>query len=96
MLFDTYLSSLNVVGFRVMDGTVSINPENDAMYNVGAEILLLAEDDDAYQPNNGCYSLAALECFTNKEERPVEYEDNHLPEPILFFGWRWDVSNLIS
>ena len=41
------------VGFRSVDGTVYMNPEDDMVYNEGDEILVLAEDDDTYEPNDG-------------------------------------------
>jgi len=79
-----------------MDGTVSMNPENDMLYTLGAEILVLAEDDDTYQPNIGLYSHTAGECPKSEEECPVAYEDHRPPERILFCGWRRDMADLIS
>jgi len=84
------------VGFRAMDGTVSMNPDNDMLYNVGEEIIVLAEDDDTYKPNYGCYSLAAGEYPVSEHACPVAYEDHRPPERILFCGWRRDMADLIS
>lgn len=84
------------VGFRSVDGVVTMNPENDMVYNEDEEILVLAEDDDTYEPNDGSYSLAAGECPAGEEECPVFYDDYRPPEKVLFCGWRRDMADLIS
>jgi ion channel POLLUX/CASTOR len=73
-----------------------MNPPDDMVYNKGDEILVLAEDDDSYEPNDGSYSLAAGECPDDAEECPVPYGEYRPPEKILFCGWRRDMSDLIS
>ena len=84
------------VGFRSEDGTVTMNPPDDMVYNEGDEILVLAEDDDSYEPNDGSYSLAAGECLGDAEECPLPYDEYRPPEKILFCGWRRDMADLIS
>ena len=84
------------VGFRSADGTVRINPENDDVYQKEEEILVLAEDDDSYQPNDGMYPLTAGECPGGKEECPINNDATRSPERVLFCGWRRDMSDLIS
>lgn len=82
------------VGFRNVDGDVRLNPADDDVYREGEEILVLAEDDDSYEPNAGTYSLEAgecnegIDCPTLLMERP--------PEKVLFIGWRRDMADLIS
>lgn len=61
------------VGFRSEDGTVTMNPTDDTVYKEGDEILVLAEDDDSYEPNDGSYSLAAGQCPEGEEECPVAH-----------------------
>lgn len=84
------------VGFRSADGSVYMNPEDDMVYNEGDEILVLAEDDDTYEPNDGSYSMAAGECVGDEEECPVLYDDYRPPEKVLFCGWRRDMADLIT
>jgi len=82
------------VGFRSSDGRVRLNPENEDVYQIDEEILVLAEDDDTYEPNNGSYDVAAGECDNDEcflfDELPRE------PEKVLFVGWRRDMADLIS
>mmetsp|Transcript_10856 Transcript_10856/g.16350 ORF Transcript_10856/g.16350 Transcript_10856/m.16350 type:complete len:824 (-) Transcript_10856:1050-3521(-) len=83
------------VGFRSEDGDVRVNPVDDDVYQEGEEILVLAEDDDSYEPNDGTYPLTAGDCIGNEEECPI-YDAVRPPEKILFCGWRRDMSDLIS
>jgi len=83
------------VGFRSEDGDVRVNPLDDDVYQEGEEILVLAEDDDSYEPNDGTYPLTAGDCIGNEEECPI-YDAVRPPEKILFCGWRRDMSDLIS
>ena len=83
-------------GFRSEDGTVTMNPNDDMVYEEGDEILVLAEDDDSYEPNDGSYSLAAGQCPEGEEECPVVYDEYRPPERVLFCGWRRDMADLIS
>jgi len=82
------------VGFRSADGDVRVNPEDDDVYQEGEEILVLAEDDDSYEPNDGTYPLTAGEC--EEEECLTGYQAVRPPEKVLFCGWRRDMSDLIS
>ena len=84
------------VGFRSGGGDVRINPENDDIYQEGEEILVLAEDDDSYQPNDGLYPLTAGECAGGEEECLISNDAIRPPEKVLFCGWRRDMSDLIS
>jgi len=84
------------VGFRSEDGDVRVNPVDDDVYLEGEEILVLAEDDDSYEPNDGTYPLTAGDCIGNEEECPIYYDADRPPEKILFCGWRRDMSDLIS
>ena len=57
-------------------------------------MLVLAEDDDTYEPNDGTYSLAAGECPPDEEECPILWSVRP-PEKILMCGWRRDMADLI-
>ena len=72
-----------------------VNPTDDDVYQEGEEILVLAEDDDSYEPNDGTYPLTAGECPGDEEECSL-YEAIRPPEKVLFCGWRRDMSDLIS
>jgi len=74
------------VGFRSADGAVRINPEDDDVYEEGEEILVLAEDDDSYRPNDGTYPLTAGECTGGEVECPL-HDAIRPPEKVLFCGW---------
>ena len=82
------------VGFRNVDGDVRLNPADEDVYGEGEEILVLAEDDDSYEPNAGTYSLEAGEC-KEEEDCPMDLMERP-PEKILFIGWRRDMADLIS
>jgi len=84
------------VGFRSEDGDVRVNPMDDDVYQEGEEILVLAEDDDSYEPNDGTYPLTAGDCIVGNEEECPIYDADRPPEKILFCGWRRDMSDLIS
>lgn len=73
-----------------------MNPENEMVYNEGDEILVLAEDDDTYQPNDGSYGMTAGNCLADDESECPLFFDDLPPEKILFCGWRRDMNDLIS
>ena len=73
-----------------------VNPSDNDVYKEGEEILVLAEDDDSYEPNDGTYPLTAGECPDGAETCPVPYDATRPPERVLFCGWRRDMSDLIS
>ncbi|GMH39161.1 hypothetical protein BSKO_07059 [Bryopsis sp. KO-2023] len=65
---------------------VNLNPESGYVFQRGDQLLVLAEDDDTYQP--GPYVKA------NAGERP-QWEWPRSPEKILFCGWRRDMDDMI-
>ena len=71
------------------DGEVLINPENDQVIKEGDKILVLAEDNDSYEVNEGGYDMS------NVGEVPKLLEETKLVERILFCGWRRDMADLI-
>mmetsp|Transcript_20894 Transcript_20894/g.42409 ORF Transcript_20894/g.42409 Transcript_20894/m.42409 type:complete len:542 (+) Transcript_20894:2-1627(+) len=74
------------------DGTTEIflNPNNDMRIREGDEIMVLAEDDDSYDINDGSYPV--------KKTKPSKLHKDDVPQPekMLFCGWRRDMSDMIK
>uniref|UniRef100_A0A7S2PHQ8 Ion channel DMI1 n=1 Tax=Skeletonema marinoi TaxID=267567 RepID=A0A7S2PHQ8_9STRA len=78
------------IGIKSNSGKVFINPKNDHIIQEGDKILVLAEDNDTYEVNDGSYE-------TNKKiESPPAAEDAKQVEKIMFLGWRRDMADLIT
>ena len=81
------------VGIQLADsGQVIINPADDVVIRPGDRLLVLAEDDDSYAPNeaNGeppAPSLTEGRRLATKEQ---------VPERLLFCGWRRDMADMIN
>jgi len=72
------------------DGIVILNPPDDQVIEEGDEILVLAEDDDSYNVNDGSRrqpAVGTLPVIPSKEDKP---------ETLLFCGWRRDMADMIK
>ena len=78
------------IGIKSCDGQVFINPENDHIIHDGDKILVLAEDNDSYEINDGSYKT---QC---KGSVPNFMGDEKKLEKIMFLGWRRDMADMIS
>ncbi|KAL7547490.1 hypothetical protein ACHAWF_010782 [Thalassiosira exigua] len=72
------------------DGKVYINPENDHIINEGDKILVLAEDDDSYEVNDGDFNTRGI---GNVPKLATETKNE---EKIMFCGWRRDMADMIK
>jgi len=72
------------------DGNVHINPENDHVINDGDRILVLAEDNDSYEVNDGDFEAKGI------GKVPQVLEDEKRVEKIMFCGWRRDMADMIT
>jgi hypothetical protein len=75
------------LGYARADGSVELNPRKDQVFVEGDQLIVIAEDDDTYEP-----------CDT--EDPPVEIIPEPVPElgdpeKILFCGWRRDVRDMM-
>ncbi len=79
------------IGIKSKSGEVFINPENDHIIQEGDSILVLAEDNDSYEVNDGSYE-------TNKKmtSGPPATVAAKQVEKIMFLGWRRDMADLIT
>lgn len=79
------------IGIKSKCGEVFINPENDHIIQEGDSILVLAEDNDTYEVNDGSYT-------TNKKMKngPPATVAAKRVEKIMFLGWRRDMADLIA
>ena len=75
------------IGFSREDGSVELNPHKDYKMNPGDELIVIAEDDDTYSPEDVCEE----EVDIIPEPIPVIGD----PEKILFCGWRRDVRDML-
>lgn len=80
------------IGIKSKCGEVFINPKNDHIIQEGDKILVLAEDNDSYEVNDGSYApdkkLAS--------DPPPAIHDEKKVEKIMFLGWRRDMADLIT
>lgn len=72
-----------------IDGRVSINPDNAHVINDGDKILVLAEDNDSYEVNDGEYKIRGI------DSAPKTIGDDKKVERIMFCGWRRDMADMI-
>ncbi|KAL7237985.1 hypothetical protein ACSBR2_004145 [Camellia fascicularis] len=68
-------------------GRIKLNPDNKYVLKEGDEILVIAEDDDTYEPSP---MPEVCRGFFPKIQDPPKY-----PEKILFCGWRRDIDDMI-
>ncbi|MQL87982.1 hypothetical protein Taro_020529 [Colocasia esculenta] len=68
-------------------GKIIINPSDDYVMKEGDEVLVIAEDDDTYEPG---FLPEVPKCI-------LPYISSHpkYPEKILFCGWRRDMDDMI-
>jgi len=78
------------IGIKTSTGEVFINPENDHIIKEGDKILVLAEDNDSYEVNDGSYKIHRI----NKV--PEIFETEQKVEKIMFCGWRRDMADMIA
>lgn len=77
------------------DGVVTIAPLDDQLIEAGDEILVLAEDDDSYEVNDGSSRIILPEdCKLTRT--PTVPRNEGKPESILFCGWRRDIADMIK
>ena len=75
------------IGFAREDGSVELNPRKDRKMNPGEELIVIAEDDDTYEPED------INECEVSLIPEPIPVVGD--PEKILFCGWRRDVRDMM-
>ncbi|GAQ84141.1 ion channel DMI1 chloroplast precursor [Klebsormidium nitens] len=77
-------------GIRVAaeGGKVNINPPDSYVLQAGDELLVIAEDDDTYEPGPPNKVSAGKVLSRSLPEK--------LPERILFCGWRRDMDDMIQ
>ena len=75
------------MGYAREDGSVELNPRKDHVFVEGDELIVIAEDDDTYEPNETC--------FPEVEIIPEPIPEIGDPEKILFCGWRRDVRDMM-
>lgn len=68
-------------------GKIILNPDDDYVLRIGDEVLLIAEDDDAYAPGP-VPQVQGGRCPT-LDDPPKN------PQKILFCGWRRDIDDMI-
>ena len=71
------------------DGQVYVNPTNEHVINEGDKILVLAEDNDSYEVNDGNYKIEGI------GKAPQIKEEAKKVERIMFCGWRRDMADMI-
>jgi len=74
---------------KASDNMLYLNPPNTFIFEVGDELLVLAEDDDTYSP----LETPSLPSLTSKG--PIRSPRPQAPERVLFIGWRRDMDALI-
>lgn len=73
-----------------------MNPPMDLVVLEGDQIIVVAEDDDSYEPAAEClYDDSNLEELVSDLRLPFHSRRKH-PERLLFVGWRRDVEDMIS
>merc|ERR1712227_466238 len=75
------------IGVFTTKSELILNPHADRALKEGEKILVIAEDDDTYKPED-------------PEEVPVGQapditEENRSPKKILFCGWRRDIRDIV-
>eukprot|EP01018_Ginkgo_biloba_P039364 Gb_08564 [translate_table: standard] len=69
-------------------GKIILNPDNDYVLKESDEILVVAEDDDAYTPGPLPQVRSGV--------LPKVFSPPKFPEKILFCGWRRDIDDMIT
>jgi len=76
---------------------VILNPPDGYVIKEGDKVLVIAEDDDSYEARhdgNPVCEAARRAYFSVNSQTPMLFE--HLPERLLFCGWRRDMDDMIS
>ena len=71
------------------DDVVQLNPPDDQIIEDGDEILVLAEDDDSYEVNDGSRPEIVVGPLPE-----IPFQEKK-PEVLLFCGWRRDIADMI-
>uniref|UniRef100_A0A7S4T4G9 RCK N-terminal domain-containing protein n=1 Tax=Alexandrium monilatum TaxID=311494 RepID=A0A7S4T4G9_9DINO len=74
------------IGLRHADGLIRLNPTVDTTLQAGDKLIVIAEDDDTYQPEP-LYPI-------DEGEAPPYEEGDMKPEHIFIAGWRRDISDI--
>eukprot|EP00286_Rhodomonas_abbreviata_P025993 CAMPEP_0181292280 /NCGR_PEP_ID=MMETSP1101-20121128/2421_1 /TAXON_ID=46948 /ORGANISM="Rhodomonas abbreviata, Strain Caron Lab Isolate" /LENGTH=789 /DNA_ID=CAMNT_0023396737 /DNA_START=350 /DNA_END=2721 /DNA_ORIENTATION=+ len=74
---------------RIQHNEILLNPANDMLIEEGDEIMVLAEDDDSYEVNDGTFPI-------KHTTLPQIEKYAQPPEKMLFCGWRRDMSDMIK
>ena len=72
------------------DGKVYINPRNEFIINEGDKILVVAEDNDSYEVNDGDFITRGIGNVPKLRKEALNVEK------ILFCGWRRDMADMIK
>ncbi|KAL3690885.1 hypothetical protein R1sor_004536 [Riccia sorocarpa] len=75
------------VKVAAQNGTIILNPCDDYIMSDGDELLVIAEDDDSYAPEEMPMIRGG--------SLPELVSPPKLPEKILFCGWRRDIDDMI-
>ena len=76
------------IGYKTPEGIVDLNPSKSHIMKPGEELIVIAEDDDTYKPEDAWQE-------TNLGPTPKWTEREKTPEKILFTGWRRDVRDML-
>lgn len=72
-----------------------MNPSGDEVFREGDKLLVLAEDDDTYEPDMENFARLQNVIKTGEEKTPVLPPADPIPENILFVGWRRQIDDMI-
>ena len=75
------------IGYSTEEGHVELNPKKDHYMQKGQALIVIAEDDDTYEPKD----VLDVVVDVIPEPKPVIGD----PEKILFCGWRRDVRDMM-
>jgi len=74
-------------GIRRASGALELNPPDEAVFGAGDELLVVAADDDSYQPAEAYPTRRKALPNWAPPARPVEHH--------LFCGWRTDMREIV-
>ena len=73
---------------------VILNPPGTHVMRLNEKIVVLAEDDDSYEPIlEGPKIAKTKDSKTGKSIRPPQWKENPVKEKILMTGWRRDIDD---
>eukprot|EP00929_Paragymnodinium_shiwhaense_P005129 TRINITY_DN10667_c0_g2_i1.p1 TRINITY_DN10667_c0_g2~~TRINITY_DN10667_c0_g2_i1.p1 ORF type:complete len:835 (-),score=170.48 TRINITY_DN10667_c0_g2_i1:120-2624(-) len=76
------------IGIRTSDGVITLSPPKDQALAAGDKVIVLAEDNDTYEP------VEPVQVDTGSPPKAVQ--ENKEKEYILFCGWRRDVRDILQ